>query len=306
MQLTYSIKGEIIMDSRNLKVFKIILLSVLAIFLTGCGMSWNREMTVQKEETISVEGIEKIKMDFSSENIVITSTDDDAVRVVESAGRNLRDREKFSAVRDGSNLDISQGQDRMFMNIFGINMNRKVELFVPRSYAESLEIQLNSGNAIFANSMSVKKIDSSIDSGNFEAGTLIVSGEASIKTDSGNVKISSLDSQAYDINVTSGNIRIDHLKGSGAIKNTSGNIIVDLLDITEYADVRATSGNINLGLLRDMNFEFEGYTASGNISADFGVMYQSDKKHATGKVGVEPYKKLSVEATSGNIGITLK
>lgn len=292
------------MDSRNL--VKIILLSSLAIFLTGCGMPWNSELTVQKQETISLDGIEKIKMDFSSENIVITPTDEDAIRVVESANRDLRDREKFSASREGSDLDISQGQDRMFMNIFGMSMNRKLELFIPRSYAESLELQLNSGNVIFSDSLSVKNFNSSIDSGNFEAGTLTVLGEASIEIDSGNVKISSLDSQAYDINVASGNIMLDNLKGSGEVKGTSGNIRVDLLDITEYADVRAVSGNINLSLPRDMNFEFEGYTASGDINTDFGIMYQSDKEHARGKVGVEPYKKLSVEVTSGNIGITLK
>ncbi len=302
------------MDSRKLNVVQIIIWSAIAILLTGViifgisggGMYWNREMTVQKQETISLAGIEKIKMDFSSENIVITSTDEDSIRVVESANRNLRDREKFSASRDGSILDISQGQNRMFMNIFGMSMNRKVELFIPRSFAESLELQLNSGNVILSDNLSVKSFSSSIDSGNFDAGTLKVAGEASIETDSGNVRIASMDSMAYDIKVTSGNTRIDYLKGSGEIKGTSGNIRVGRLDITEYADVRTTSGNIELAIPKELNFEFEGYTASGNINTDFEIMYQSDKKHASGKVGGEPYVKLNAEVTSGNINITIE
>ncbi|MBP1744426.1 MAG: hypothetical protein H6Q58_1404 [Firmicutes bacterium] len=302
------------MDSRKLNLVQIILWSALAIFLTGIlifgisggGTSWNREMAVQKQETISLGGIEKIKMDFSSENIVITPTDDDEIRIVESANRNLRDREKFSTSRDGAILDISQGQNRMVIGIFGMSMNRKVELFIPRSYAESLELELDSGNVIFSDDVAVKDFSSSIDSGNFEAGTLKVAGEASIETDSGNVRIASMDSLAYNIKVSSGNIRIDYLKGSGEIKGTSGNIKVGRLDIIEYADVRTTSGNIELIMPRALNFEFEGYTASGNINTDFEIMYQTDKKHASGKVGVEPYVKLNAEVTSGNINISLE
>lgn len=302
------------MDSRKLNVAQIILWAALAIFLTGAlifgisegGISWSREMAVQKQETIALDGIQNIRMDFSSENISITPTDDNQITVVETSNKSLREREKFSAASEGGTLTISQGQDRIFTGIFGMSMNRKVELFIPRSYAGSMGLDLNSGNIVISGVLTLKSFTSSLDSGNFEAGSILAAEDAVITTDSGNVKIGSLAARSYKLRVASGNIRIADLSGSGEIKGTSGNIRIDSLSITGYADVKTTSGNIELVLPGDMSFEFEGYTASGNINTDFGIMYESDKKHASGKVGSEPFMKLSAEVTSGNINITRK
>lgn len=300
------------MDGRKLNVVQIILWAALAVFLTGAlifgisegGISWSREMSVQKQETIALDGIQNIRMDFSSENISITPVDDNQIKVVETCNKSLRESEKFTATSENGTLTISQGRGRFFIGIFGMNMNRKVELFIPRSYAGSLGLNLNSGNVVISDALTLKSFDSSLDSGNFEAGSLAVSEDAVITTDSGNVKIGGLTSKNYSLRVTSGNIRIDDLSGSGEIKGTSGNIRIDSLSISGIADVKTTSGNIEIVLPRDLSFEFEGYTASGNINTDFGIMYESDKKHASGKVGSGPYMKLSTEVTSGNINIT--
>lgn len=302
------------MDSRKLSVIQIILWAALALFLTGLlvfgisggGWTWNSQMSVQKQETSALGGIEKIKMDFSSENLTITPTDGSEIRIVETCNRNLREAEKFTANRDGSTLAIAQGQKRISFSFFGMSLNRKVELFIPRSFAGDMEIDLNSGNIFFSDAAAFRNLNCSLDSGNFEAAGIEIANSASIQTDSGNVKVSSLTAHNYSIRVTSGNIRLDNLGGSGEIKGTSGNIRIGNLAITDYSDVRTTSGNIELGLPKDLSFEFKGYSSSGNINTDFGVMYESDKKHASAKVGSEPFKKLNVEVTSGNISITIK
>jgi lia operon protein LiaG len=302
------------MDNRKLSVIQIILWAALAVSLTGLliygisggGWSWNSQMSVQKQETVSLDGISNIKMDFSSENITITPIDGSEIKIVETCNRNLSEREKFTVSRDGSSLSVAQGQNRISFSFFGMSMNRKVELLIPRSYAGDLAVKLNSGNIVLSEDEAFKNLDCSLDSGNFEAAGLKIDSSATIQTDSGNVVVSSLASQAYNISVTSGNIRFGTLSGSGYIKGTSGNIRVANLAIADYADVRTTSGNIELGLSKDLSFEFAGYTTSGNINTDFGIMYESDKKHASAKVGSEPYKKLNAEVTSGNISITLK
>jgi lia operon protein LiaG len=302
------------MDSRKVNVIQIVLWAALAVFLAGLlifgisggGWSWSSQMSVQKQENVALDGIEKIKMDFSSENITITPVDGSEIKIIESCNRNLREREKFTTSRDGSTLTVAQGQNRISFGFFGMSMNRKVEIQIPRSYSGGMEVALDSGNIVFSGDSAFSGLDCSLTSGNFEAAGLNVSGDASIQTDSGNVKVSSLSARNFDVKVTSGNIRFDTLSGSGDVRGTSGNIRVGSLEISDYANVKTTSGNIELGLPRDLSFEFTGYTTSGNINTDFGIMYESDKKHASAKVGSEPYKKLNAEVTSGNISVTIE
>jgi Putative adhesin len=64
----------------------------------------------------------------------------------------------------------------------------------------------------------------------------------------------------------SGNIKIMSLYGSGQVKASSGNIIINYKDISEESTVEANSGNVILTVSKGISFEFYGKCSSGNIN----------------------------------------
>lgn len=300
------------MDSRNLNIISLILWAAIALFLTGAliygitsgGLTVQRGVTLQKQETLDASGLDSIIMDFSSENIVVETTTTNEIRIVESASRNLRTSEKFTAVREGNTLTIKQGTKRTFFNIFSFgDIQRKIEITIPENYAGNIATSLSSGNVNMDGKFAFSTMKSDITSGNFTAEGSIRANEATITSTSGNTNIEKLDAGTYKIKATSGDMRLGFLSGSGDIDGTSGNITISYGDIAGYSKVKTTSGNITLTVPKDLSFEFEGYASSGNINGDFAMTYGNDKKHASAQVGTEPYKKLTAEVSSGNINI---
>ncbi|MHC1719209.1 MAG: DUF4097 family beta strand repeat-containing protein [Clostridiaceae bacterium] len=300
------------MDSRKLNIISIILWAAIALFLTGAlvygitsgGIIGHRGVTLQKQEIVDAEGLDSIIMDFTSENIIVAAAKANEIKIVESSGRNLRTSEKFTAVRDGNTLTIKQGKKRLFMNFFSLgDIQRKIEIFIPESYAGDMITSLSSGNVNLEGNFAFSSIKSEITSGNFTAEGAITAKEASIASTSGNIKIGKLDTGSYEVSSTSGNVGLGSLTGSGEVKGSSGNIKISYVDIAEYSSVKTTSGNISLILPKDLSFEFEGFTSSGNINADFAVTYENDKKLARAQVGSGPYKKLTAGVSSGNITV---
>jgi len=300
------------MDSRSLNKISIIIWAAIALFLTGVlvygiaegGITGHRGVTVQKQETVDAKDLDSIVLDFTSENIIVSATGTNEIKIVESSSRNLRTSEKFTAVREGNTLTIKQGKKRQFLSIFNFgDIQRKIEVVIPESYAGNMETTLSSGNVDLEGNFTFSSIKSEINSGNFTAEGAITANEASIASTSGNVKVGKLAAGTYEINITSGDIRLGSLSGSGEIKGKSGNISIGYEGIAGYSSVKTTSGNITLTVPKDLSFEFEGYTSSGNLNADFAMTYENDKKHASAQVGSGPYKKLTAQVSSGNITV---
>lgn len=307
---------------RKLKLVMLLLWSIIAILLTALlifGIVSNKnggsifpifhigdiKTQVQKQENISLNNLDTINMDFSSENIIISPTEDDQIRVVESSSGTLSENQKFTISKEGNGVTIKQGNPKISINIFNLgNFNRKIELFIPKSYKNNLELSLSSGNVIINNDLTVSNFTARQSSGNVECKGSLTAQEVNIENNSGNITINSLNTKAYTIQVTSGNIRVESLSGSGTVKATSGNVNIAYKDILEYSNLSVTSGNIKLTLPKDLSFEFEGSSSSGNINSDFPLTYRNnDKKHVTAKVGSGPYKNINANVSSGNINI---
>lgn len=299
---------------RKLKIVLIVLWSIIAVFLSGVLVySINNEknggsifsifngnaanLEIQKEESYSINNINNIKLDFASENISVYSTEDIDIKVIEKSSRKLKESQKFKSSIEENSLTLKEG--KRFI-VFGINQNRVLEVYIPKKYINNLNIDLSSGNVKINNDLTIKNIVVEQSSGNFNSLGIIKADKIDINGSSGNVSAKEINALEYNFQLSSGNIKIDTLSGSGYGKCTSGNIVIGLKDLLDYGQFTASSGNITFYISENLSFNFFGNCSSGNIKSDFPLNYK-DKHTTESLIGTNSSKKLKAEVTSGNI-----
>ncbi|MGL5354444.1 MAG: DUF4097 family beta strand repeat-containing protein, partial [Clostridium sp.] len=166
----------------------------------------NSETTIQKDESISIDKCTNISLDFSSYNVIIYSTDDDNLRVIEKSNSTLSESEKFSYSKNDTTIAIEKGNSKRIINFFQIGgFNNELELYIPKNYNKNLDVTITSGNITIKNDLNLDKISFSQTSGNFECKQNTTANEINLKSTSGNIKASNLVSKSYEIKTTSGN-----------------------------------------------------------------------------------------------------
>lgn len=268
----------------------------------------DNENKIQKEELIDLVGCNDIIINFTSENIVISLTKDTKLKVVERSNVDLKDEEKFICKKVGNRLEINQGERNSISYIFKIgSFNKKIEVFIPESYKENLEVNSSSGNIKINDSLNLNSVKCTQNSGNFKCEGALAANEVALKVSSGNISAKEILSKTYKINASSGNVRVGAILGSGDVVASSGNIEIEYKDIEEYSTVKANSGNVKLSVPKDLNFEFWGECGSGDIRSSFDINYKNRHGNkATVTVGNEPHKKITVNTGSGNINLREK
>lgn len=258
---------------------------------------------VQKQEVVPLSDCSRIILDCSSDDVIISSSDDDKLKVIQSANRNLNENEKFTIDKRNGAVSISDRYSNFTFNLFG-GLNKKIELFIPKNYAKDLEVKSTSGDINIDDDLNLNNTKFTQSSGDFTSTGKITADQIDIKASSGDIKSKNLKAKSYGINSSSGDITIDSIIGSGEISASSGDIKVTYGDIYEYADVSAHSGDINLRVPQGLSFEFDGDCSSGDIDSNLDLNYKNkDGNKATAKVGDGPYKKINVQTTSGDIDI---
>ena len=134
------------------------------------------------------------------------------------------------------------------------------------------------------------------------------SGKKELETTSGEITVS--DSDGYtSASSSSGDIRITELAGAGNFSTTSGEVKVEFAEdaaaIDQDIEIDTSSGDVVLGLPRELQFQFSAQVSSGDIRTSFDdqLSYNKDHKNASGNVGANPSIKIDISTTSGNIDI---
>lgn len=266
------------------------------------------ENKIQKEEFIDLSGCNDIILRFTSENIVISLTKENKLKVVETSNVDLKEEETFICKKVGNKLEITQGERNSIVHIFKIgSFNRKIELFIPESYKENLEVNSSSGNIKINDNLNLNSVKCTQNSGNFKCEGALEVKDIDLKVSSGNINAKEILSRTYKINASSGNIHVGAILGSGDVAASSGNIELEYKDIEDYSTVKANSGNVKLSVPKGLNFEFWGECGSGDIRSSFDINYKNRHgSKATVTVGNEPHKKITVNTGSGNINLREK
>lgn len=305
------------MNNKLLKI-RIILWGILAVvliwllvFSASKGIHFNEmngPVTIQKEQTVSSDNINKINIDFLSSDIYVKTTDDANIKIVQKSTGKMKDNAKFTVSKNGDTLNVNHGANQIGFFFLGFGpLDNSVEIDIPKNYNKDLNIVSQSGNVILNSDMSLNSLSCYQSSGDFNSSFISNSNKTSIRASSGDIHINELDTNSYTVKDTSGDISIKSLSGTGKVSATSGNVSINYKDIADSSTASSMSGDVRLSVPKDLSFDFKGNCVSGDINSNFDLNYKNKKGNAAeGKVGNGPYKTINASVASGDIDINIQ
>lgn len=259
----------------------------------------------QYEEEIMSDDCDKIRLNFSNYDIKVSASNEEKIRVVQSSSEKISREEKMTITREGECINIIGNEKSLYFNLFNFgSSSNKIELYIPRSYHQDLEITTSSGDIEILDELELNNLTCSQVSGDLEAKRNLYINNFTSKTTSGDMKIPKLEAEFYKISTISGDINIRSLSGSGEISSTSGDINLNSLKLSEYINIKSISGDIDVSAPDNTGFIFEANTVSGDIDSDFNMYYKNKRGNkAEITYGDGPFKNISVSTVSGDINL---
>jgi DUF4097 and DUF4098 domain-containing protein YvlB len=293
---------------------KTIILMVFFTFFVALSAFCSGNLELVNTQEIGLDNIIDVKVLYSSERVFLLMGTTDTLIIKEYMSEN---NSKYFAniTNSGNTVTIENGRSpfRPILNTF----NRRLEVYLPLSYRNSISIKTSSGNIetsdlfcskialenssgnISVKSITANAIDIKARSGNIDIGTVI--GDVSVEISSGNIALSMVNG-SVNVSASSGKIDIGTVTGDISIVSSSGNIRGER--IQGSANLRARGGSIDFGTI-DGNVTAE--TSSGNITLRL-VNGSVDARVVSGSISCTVgthARDISLNASSGNVRLNL-
>ena len=309
-------------------VFGVIMLGLIILMITAIssgGISTHSSFTISHAElvntsNISMEGIEELTLEYSSDDIFFYESDTSELILMEYMSIAPDENELTRVKQSGSKLRL-QGGDRMRRNWIFNYYNGYVEVYLPTNYRGSISASTSSGNIetdliftladfaaacssgdIYINEVSAAKISAATTSGNIDFNK--AEGTRSFASSSGDIRILGGNGDT-DVSCTSGNITVHNNTGALNAEASSGDITVKA--VVGYKEIETTSGNLQLS-------DCSGYlkaTASSGDTIISDLDGAGSFKSTSGNINVSFTDSLNannedIEAVSSSGDVTLK
>ena len=219
----------------------------------------NMTAKLMRDEEYELKEISKINIDVTSSDIKIYESEDDKIKVKIYSD----EKDNIKIVEDEKELSIINKQKGAvcFGFCFG---NRRIELYVPKTYEGAFKIKATSGD-IISNITTFNDYD--------------------IKVTSGDIQIDNV--KALTGKATSGDIEIERLDSYINFQTTSGDINIDLVTLTKNSSIKVTSGDIEINKVT--NAYVDASVKSGDVSVS-----NNDRKAEF---------ELKIKTTSGDVTV---
>lgn len=284
--------------------------------LAGCSNS--QSLSAANEIRLSLAGISDVTISYDEEPITFYQAEGDELIIKEYMTENKSSY--YANVRQsGDSIHISEGGKPFFKSGF----SRRIEVFLPASYMETLKITTTDGDIDLSNvtlQLSTLRIDST--AGTVEVKSVVAS-SVHLSATSGTVNLGSIEAEIIRLDTTSGNVTCDELIGNVEYTSTSGNadiksavgcgsyranhsggLVVNYEEVTGDLYFFNKNENISLTLPDHLSFEFEATTKNGSVSTTFGACITVDGRTTRGIVGDNPTVSVKTETNNGNIEVS--
>ncbi|MDR1735478.1 MAG: DUF4097 domain-containing protein [Oscillospiraceae bacterium] len=287
----------------------IVMLGV-GVFGKGLGiLSWgSRETIMLKEESATADGIAKLNISTSSQDIRIVATDASEFGIRHYGPSDIKEDGLVRVSRDGDTLRVDLPDIRR-VRLFGIFIgSERIEVEVPRSWTEGrVTARASSGDIKVESEFRWGGAEFGTSSGNLGiSGSLTLREGISASASSGNVRVSDITAASADLKANSGDITAAgtvEVSGSFTAHTSSGDIELQGRISARDVIVETSSGDIDAQEVTAAGFDMK--TSSGSLSCDT-LTGGGQLKTTSGGIRVHRLNPLSdVDARSSSGGITL-
>lgn len=256
---------------------------------------------VDEEKTEPLVGIKSIKVKTSSDDITFIPTDSNEVKARFHGyySANAKDyRPELTTTLTGEELTIKVEYPTFIGNISG---NLKLDVYLPKAYSDSLQINTSSAN-VTIDELNVAGFICKTTSGDVNA-RLVNSDKAELGTASGKTRIAGKYG-SFSFNSTSGDFNSDGITaGNAVLKTTSGKIQLNVT--ADDLQLHSTSGDLIADQVNAKNIKLD--TASGKTLLR-GIPGNVDATSASGDMNLEYTKydnNIKIGTASGKTAIKL-
>ncbi len=211
---------------------------------------------------------------------------------------------KLTVKRQGDKVNISVKQ-KWFGWLF--HNKAKLNIYIPEDYDRNIVINQGSGNLSFSGHsknqpMKLDELLLDVSSGNVKLKNISVQ-RFEHDSSSGNVDIDSLTAESGAFDIGSGNLKVRHYSGAIEADLSSGNLSMQMDELTGAVNIEVSSGGMDLNLPKGADFTLNGKTSSGNITCDFPLTNKKiEHKSIKGTHGSGEYP-IDLNVSSGHINI---
>ena len=286
------------MNNKKYKIVEIVAWSVVAVMLTGVlvgfmnkdsfginslfGINSSDKMKTIKEYTIEdIDQLKNISVDMSECRVELTESKDNNIYITFKSNKDI-DSEKYLEVdQSSSTLDIRTIDKNKihFVN----NTSIGIELQIPKSYNQNIDINTDVGDVKFDEEMSFKDL--------------------SVKTDVGDIKFDkNIKCDSYEIKTDTGDIKVCGIDGGGSIESDIGDIKCGIDGIKDDINIVSNIGDVDLDISRELEFKFKSDKLPDDLDINFDTI-SKDEGDFYGEYGKNPLYVISVKGDIGNIDI---
>lgn len=294
-------------------VIILIIIMVSSFILAGItfsatgGLGEKQTITVDQEKVLSMSDVNSVSIKSVSSDINFILVDDtDEIKAKFYGIMNCFVCEpKFSleGKKDSTN-NITIESKRSSYGLFYFNTNLKLDIYLPKTYAENLFIDTVSGD-VNVSSLNLKKFNVKTISGDLEFDSLNYN-DSTLNTVSGDFTGSNIDGD-ISYHSFSGDIELTDFYGTFDGDSVSGDYDLEVMDEIYRINIDSASGDIDLNLSSDArSFYLTFNSASGDVEHNLTITIPSgvtnSDHHFEGVVG-DGDNKITVHTVSGCLAI---
>ena len=182
--------------------------------------------------------------------------------------------------KSGNSLEVVY--KRKWYQPFGFFKRPKLTVYLPDDYQRDLAIEVGSGN---------------VNSKDLHLNNLL------IDVNSGNVNMDSITAQTGVLDVRSGNIDLKHYTGQLEADVSSGNLTIQMDELSDDVKVEVSSGHVELDLPDRADFTLDGNVSSGFISSSFPLKDKQESKRELKGINGTGEHHVDLSVSSGKIEV---
>lgn len=161
-------------------------------------------------------------------------------------------------------------------------------IYIPEGYDRNIDIEVGSGNLTYEGKSKERPI---------------LLNKLSLEVSSGNVKIANVRTKNGTFDIHSGNVGVTHYQGKFAADVSSGNLKVQMDELTDSIEMEVHSGHAVIDLPNEADFTLDGSVNSGSITNSFPLKNKQENKRAISGVHGSGKYNVELSVSSGKIEV---
>ncbi|WP_042272777.1 DUF4097 family beta strand repeat-containing protein [[Clostridium] dakarense] len=296
------------MGSKNAKlrlvIWSIITVILISLFVGGISLRNGDNLGKTNEWTVKSDSLKNIKINLTRDDLVIKTTKDKDIKIVESSNYKINKREQLNISEENNSLNIYRDNKMLEWISFGRFKLRRIEIYIPENYKENLIVNNHVGDIDVLSNLNLENFEIYQNVGDLNIEGDISCNSLSAKLDVGNIDSRIINTKEYKFKASVGDIDIKGISGKGSIKSNVGDVRCEVDKIGGNIDIKSNVGDVDLYISENLSFDLDAKSNVGEVDSNFQA--NIDGKRMKSSVGTDISGTVKVKSDVGDISINKK